>query len=761
MSTMSRRFFCFLAVLFVFSAFAAHVYASDQTVFGPEDFKISMWHIHFSINTFSVNDPGEGVLTITKNTQDKNIRGGFLLFNGNLISIRDFLIGEDLVFEKDISLGSNNRLTLFLRGTPDASITMEVRKKSATPPPEVAFLADPESIHSGESSVLTWTTTNADSVSIDQGIGDVPENGSVTVSPTETKTYTITATGPGGTVTDNVTVTVIHPPTVNISANPEIIQVGESFTLTWSSTNADTCAIEPGIGNVDLNGSMEVTPTETITYIITATGPGGTASDSVTVTVNDPAAPPTVSISAVPASIEQGGSSTLSWSSYNAESAHIDNGVGIIPVNGTTTVTPAHTTTYTISVTGPTGSSSARAVVMVTGNPEDQPEGSFGAQYEDLIPPDATVEEYDPRRFSLITGLVQALDGSPISDVSITIHGRPDYGTVKTDAEGRFSIPVEGGGTMTLIYQKDSFITSHRKVYVPWNDNAIAKTIQMISQDTASTTLTFDGNPDTIITHQSTEVIDEFGSRSCSMIFTGDNHAYLVNEEGNDIYELTTITTRASEFTTPESMPAVLPPNSAYTYCVELGVDGAQRVRFEKPIITWVDNFLGFDVGEVVPVGYYDRDRGFWVPSDNGVVVKLLDTNTDGIVDALDTNGDDQPDDLNNDGSFSDEVTGLEDAGRYPPGSTFWRFAVTHFSSWDANWAWDFSPGDEAIFPNPNGLPHVDQKKGEPDTCKSKKISSFIEERSRIFHEDIPIPATDFTLHYTSNRVNGTVKFFV
>ena len=85
---------------------------------------------------------------------------------------------------------------------------------------------------------------------------------------------------------------------------------------------------------------------------------------------------------------------------------------------------------------------------------------------------------------------------------------------------------------------------------------------------------------------------------------SGDNHAYLMDENGNDVQELTTITTRATEYTTPESMPAILPPTSAYTYCAEFSADGAQRVRFEKPVITWVDNFLGFDVGEIVPVGY-------------------------------------------------------------------------------------------------------------------------------------------------------------
>ena len=156
--------------------------------------------------------------------------------------------------------------------------------------------------------------------------------------------------------------------------------------------------------------------------------------------------------------------------------------------------------------------------------------------------------------------------------------------------------------------------------------------------------------------------------------------------------------------------------------------------------------------GKIVPVGYYDRDRGVWVPSDNGVVVKLLDTDSDGIVDALDANGDDQPDDLNSNGSFSDEVKGLDDSAKYPPDSTFWRVAVTHFTPWDCNWP--YGPPADAIPPNPETIPTVDQQQPKVKTCPTN-INSFIEDRSRIFHEDIPIPGTDMTLHYTSNRVEG------
>ena len=163
-------------------------------------------------------------------------------------------------------------------------------------------------------------------------------------------------------------------------------------------------------------------------------------------------------------------------------------------------------------------------------------------------------------------------------------------------------MPVEGGGVLTLIFQKQDFISAQRKIDVPWNDIAVLDPLKMINENSVSTSLSFDGNPDTIITHKSSLVTDEFGSRSCTMVFSGDNHAYATDENGNDIFELSAIKVRATEFTTEDSMPAKLPPNSGYTYCVELSVDGVKNVRFEKPVTAWVDNFLGFNVGDAVPV---------------------------------------------------------------------------------------------------------------------------------------------------------------
>jgi YD repeat-containing protein len=76
-------------------------------------------------------------------------------------------------------------------------------------------------------------------------------------------------------------------PTVSLSADPASIQSGASATLTWSSTNATACTIDQGIGTVTPpeNGSIQVSPTQTTTYKITATGPGGSATANATVTL--------------------------------------------------------------------------------------------------------------------------------------------------------------------------------------------------------------------------------------------------------------------------------------------------------------------------------------------------------------------------------------------------------------------------------------------------------------------------------------------
>jgi len=84
------------------------------------------------------------------------------------------------------------------------------------PPPPAAptasLTANPETIDKGQSATLTFQTTNATDVSIDQGVGTVQASGSQQVSPSESTTYTLTAKGAGGSQTATARVTVNAPP---------------------------------------------------------------------------------------------------------------------------------------------------------------------------------------------------------------------------------------------------------------------------------------------------------------------------------------------------------------------------------------------------------------------------------------------------------------------------------------------------------------------------------------------------------------------
>jgi peptidoglycan-associated lipoprotein len=85
-----------------------------------------------------------------------------------------------------------------------------------TPPavkPSIGYVtAEPTTVTVGQPSSLRWSVTDATSVKIDSGIGEVSPNGRRGVYPTSTTTYRLTATGPGGTAEADATVTVSTPP---------------------------------------------------------------------------------------------------------------------------------------------------------------------------------------------------------------------------------------------------------------------------------------------------------------------------------------------------------------------------------------------------------------------------------------------------------------------------------------------------------------------------------------------------------------------
>ncbi len=83
-----------------------------------------------------------------------------------------------------------------------------------------------------------------------------------------------------------------RPVVAEFSVEPTSIQPGQSAVLRWSVTGSTNVAIDHGIGTVPPSGNSRLTPANTTTYLLTATGPAGDTTATATVTVTGPPPPP-------------------------------------------------------------------------------------------------------------------------------------------------------------------------------------------------------------------------------------------------------------------------------------------------------------------------------------------------------------------------------------------------------------------------------------------------------------------------------------
>lgn len=162
------------------------------------------------------------------------------------------------------------------------------------PLPAVAITASPQAIASGQSAMLTWNSPTAATCTASGGW-----SGTKAVSGTEstgaltaTTDYTLSCSNAKGSTMQSVTVTVVPPPTVTLTATPSTVTLAQSTTLAWVVTDATSCT-----ASGDWDGSKSpVGGSETTsglltdkTFTLTCTGIAGTApAQTATVTVTPP-----------------------------------------------------------------------------------------------------------------------------------------------------------------------------------------------------------------------------------------------------------------------------------------------------------------------------------------------------------------------------------------------------------------------------------------------------------------------------------------
>ena len=224
----------------------------------------------------------------------------------------------------------------------------------------------------GDPLTYLWTQVNGPPVAISNATAAIA---TVTAAAGQSYGFQLTVKTPYGLMsTANTVVTTLKAPLITIrefTAVPPSIALGATSQLLWNVSGASTVTITPGIGTVMLQGVMNVSPTATTTYTLTASNTNGapTQTATVTVTVGSIAASNAriLRFVATPTNIMSGESSTLSWATAGAQTVTISGVSGNQPLNGSTVVSPTMTTTYTLTATGADGKSvSAPVTVTVT-----------------------------------------------------------------------------------------------------------------------------------------------------------------------------------------------------------------------------------------------------------------------------------------------------------------------------------------------------------------------------------------------------------
>ena len=375
--------------------------------------------------------------------------------------------------------------------------------------------------------------------------------------------------------------------------------------------------------------------------------------------------------------------------------------------------------------------------------------------------------ELEPRRVALVRGHVVKIDGTPIANVDVRIHGRPELGHTTTHADGSFDMLINGGGTLELEFDRTpKFLASARTVDVAWNGTTDVGKVVLIRPDRRVSKVRLDTQTSSFIAAVGSTMTDSAGTRTAAVLFPPGVEALMVGEDGSS-QALNSLSVRITEFTVgpegPAAMPANLAHNTAYTYAFEINADEAvlskaPEILFSKSLPFYMHNFMEFPVGALVPLGSYDRLRSKWVPDRDGIVLEIVGIQA-GLAD-IDLTGDGVAD-----GAAELEAWGITDAERqklaelcaagvYAQGDTLQRIQISHFTSpWDANTGYEFPDDGKEVGDDSAPTPQDPEVDDPSKTCNA----SMLEGETQVFHEAIPVVGTPFSLHYNSERVPGRI----
>ena len=184
----------------------------------------------------------------------------------------------------------------------------------------------------------------------------------------------------------------------------------------------------------------------------------------------------------------------------------------------------------------------------------------------------------EAKRAAVIRGKVFDKLNNPLSGVIVTNKDHPELGQTLSRADGQYDMAANGGGLLTLNFKKSGHLTAQRQVTAPWQDYVVADDAILVQQDAKVNPIDFTNTTQDFQVAQGTPVTDQDGTRNVTLLIPKGTQAQIYNPDGSTT-PVNTLNLRFTEYTVgtngPESMPAPLPPSSAYTYAFEMKADEA------------------------------------------------------------------------------------------------------------------------------------------------------------------------------------------
>ncbi|WP_343292926.1 RHS repeat-associated core domain-containing protein [Vandammella animalimorsus] len=364
----------------------------------------------------------------------------------------------------------------------------------------------------------------------------------------------------------------------------------------------------------------------------------------------------------------------------------------------------------------------------------------------------------DALQAAVLRGQVKGRDGVPLAGVRVQVQGRPEFGHTHTRADGWFDLAVNGGGWLTLHYEKTGYLSAQRKVHTPRRDWAYAEDVVLIALDGQYSQIELQRNELQIYWGGLNQ--DERGARRTAVVFPAGVQASAELPDGS-LRPLQRLTVRVTEYTLgeqgPQTMPGALPLSVGYTWAADFSADearalGARHLRFDRPVYAYTSNFIGAPVGTAVPAGWYDFERTAWIGADNGRVIEILGIDNGRA--QLRVSQAQRPAtaaELAQLGIGEDELQAL--AQMYPVGEQLWRTPMEHFTPWDCNWPWgppeDAPPPPDDDPPDPSNPDNEEQDEEREDV----ECGCDIYVKQRAVGQGIALPGTPFELYYRSDRL--------